>query len=152
MVRPLLRRVVYSLVLQSIEAYLAVLAILVGLPVLLEPRFTPGTVNSLFPTWMIIVWAGGLVVGGIVTLAAILSTNYRIERMGVSILWATTLTYALALSRALPNSLLPFMTYGMFALSMMARYWVLGRLLRMNSNLARLRKQVAALEKEIGES
>ncbi len=151
MVRPLVRRVIYSLVLQSVEAFLAVLTVLVGLPVLIRPDlFVPATINEILPPVFVTAWAVGLVVGGLTTLGAILFSSYRVERIGVAVLAGTTAIYSIALSGNLPTATLAMATYGMFALAMAARYWVLGRLLRMNGRLSKLRKRVAELEEEIG--
>ncbi len=151
MVRPLVRRVVYSLVLQSVEAFLALLTVLVGLPVLIRPDlFVPATISEILPEWFVATWAIGLVVGGVTTLASIVFSNYRVERMGVAILGGTTAVYSIALSGNLPTSTLAAATYAMFALAMAARYWVLGRLLRMNGQLSKMRKRIAELEDEIG--
>jgi hypothetical protein len=150
--RPFLRRVIYSLVLQSVEAFLAVLTILVSLPILLSPKeFTPNTVQALLPQWLVWTWAIGLLLGGLTTLTAILKNSYRLERIGVATLAGTSSIYAIALSGSLPTTWLAMLTYIMFALAMMARYWVLGRLLRMNSNLAKMRRRIQKLEDEIGE-
>ncbi len=151
MVRPLVRRVVYSLVLQSVEAFLAALTVLVGLPVLIRPDlFVPRTINEILPPAFVYAWAIGLVIGGSTTIVAIVLNSYRIERMGVAILGGTTAVYAIALSGNLPVSTLAMMTYAMFSAAMAARYWVLGRLLRMNGQLSKMRRRIAELEQEIG--
>lgn len=146
-IRTALRRAVHSLVLQSIEAFIALLCVMVGFPLLLAPeRMSPQSVEALLPPILVIVWAAGLAVGGMVTLAAIVADNYRIERIGIAILWGTVTVHAIALTAVLPHGFFAMMTYIFFALTLMARYWVVGRLIKISAALASMRNRISDLE------
>lgn len=125
-----LRRVFYSLVLSSIEAFVAILGVVSGLPVLFNPEaLAPTSILRLLPPFAVLAWGAGLALGGALSLAGILSVQYRIERIGTMLLALTSGIFALALSLFLPRSLIFFLIYVLFCLAMVARYWVLGRLI-----------------------
>jgi hypothetical protein len=132
------RRVFYSVVLTSVEFFLAVIALLSGIPVLLDPfslTFVSNSVQQLMPLWMVDAWALQLVVGGVITMSGILRGDFRTEQIGVMLLLGGAFVYMVALAPLLPNAIMVFVTYALFTLAMLARYWVLGRLIRLTGRL-----------------
>lgn len=139
---PFWRRVFYSVVLTSVEFFLAIVSVLTGLPVLLDPiglSLVPGSLTHLLPTWMVDLWGLQFAVGGGLTVTGIARGDFRLEQMGVMLLLSGAFVYMLALITILPASWVAFVTYVMFVLAMAARYWVLGRLIRLTG---RLKKKV----------
>lgn len=125
------RRAFFSVVLASVEFFVAFLAVVGGLPILLNPAaLAPNSIVSLMPLWMVYVWGGGLVLGGVLSIAGILLFSYRTERMGAITLAMTAFIFCVALAAFLPSSWLAFVTYLVFTLAMLARYWVLGQVLK----------------------
>jgi presenilin-like A22 family membrane protease len=138
------RRVFYSIVLTSVEFFLAAVAILTGLPVLLDPfslSLVPGSVTQLLPQWMVIMWGGQALAGGGLTITGITMGDFRIEQIGVLLLFGAAFIYSCALFTILPGSWVALVTYILFTLAMAARYWVLGKLIRLTG---RLNKKVNA--------
>lgn len=124
------RKVLYGLAITSIEAFLALACLLTGLPVLIDPtRFAPVSIRAL-DAWLIYPWGVGMLTGGTLTLSGIVSSHFRVERMGIAILAFVAFTYIFALFTALPASLFVVMSYALFSLAMLARYWVLGRMIK----------------------
>lgn len=136
------RRVFYSVVLTSVEFFLALICIFAGLPVLLDPftlSLVPDSVTHLLALWMVDVWGVQLTLGGGLTVFGIVKDDYRIEQIGVLFLGSGAFVYMLALIAILPGSWVAFITYLFFVLAMIARYWVLGRLIKATG---KLRKKV----------
>lgn len=135
-----LRRIFYSVVLTSVEFFLAVLALLSGVPVLLDPvglSLVPNSLAAFLPHWMVIFWGGMLTAGGTTTIAGITMGDYRIEQIGVLFLLAAAFVYAIALVSILPGSFVALITYILFVLAMTARYWVLSKLIRLTGRLVK---------------
>ena len=134
------RRIFYSVVLTSVEFFLAVVAVLVGLPVLIDPfhlTLVPGSIAQLLPLWMVDLWGFQMTVGGGLTMGGIIKGDFRIEQIGVMFLATGAFVYMLALLSILPGSWAAFVTYALFALAMIARYWVLGRLIKLTGRLTK---------------
>lgn len=132
------RRVFYSIVLTSVEFFLAVLCLIVGVPVLLDPitlSLVPGSLAQLLPQWMVILWASQMTLGGGTTIAGITTADFRIEQIGVLLMLSGAFVYTLALLTLFPASFMALVTYLLFVLAMAARYWVLGRLIKMTGRL-----------------
>jgi len=132
------RRVFYSVVLTSVEFFLAVVALIAGVPVLLDPislSLVPGSLAQLLPQWMVVLWGVQMVTGGAGTMAGIVTGDFRIEQIGVMLLLGGAFIYSLALALFLPASFMAFVTYILFVLAMIARYWVLGKLIKMTGKL-----------------
>lgn len=124
------QRVFYSLVLTSIEAFLAILVMLVGVPLLINPAvIAPTSVLALMPLWMVYLWGAGMVAGGGLSLTGIVTSQYRVERIGVLFMAMVAVVFVVALVPLLPAATVPLTTYVFFALAMIARYWVLGRII-----------------------
>lgn len=139
------RRVLYSLALASLEALIAVLSVLGGLPILIDPSsVAPTSITALLPHWMVRTWGAGLVLGGVTSLWGIVGDQYRIEQIGCVTLASVTFTYALALLPFLPASLLIMFTYVLFSIALMARYWVLGKVIKIIKDVRR-----STLEREV---
>lgn len=120
-----------ALILTSIEAFLAVLCLLVGIPILFNPEaLAPGSVLTLLPGWSIYPWGVCITLGGAVGLLGIMFSEYRLERIGVLLLGASMGVYSFALVGALPASFVGLLTFAFFSLAMSARYWVLGKLVK----------------------
>lgn len=132
------RRVFYSVVLTSVEFFLAIVAILAGVPVLLDPfslSLVPQSIAHLMPLWMVDVWGVQMFLGGGITITGILKGDFRIEQIGVFLLIGGSFIYSLALLALLPGSWVAFITYILFGSAMVARYWVLGKLIRLTGRL-----------------
>lgn len=132
------RRVFYSIVLTSVEFFLAIIALIAGLPVLLDPislSLVPGSLVQLLPQWMVILWGTTLTLGGATTITGIVSGDFRTEQIGVLLLLSGAFVYTMALTTLLPGSFMAFCTYILFCLAMAARYWVLGKLIKMTGRL-----------------
>ena len=132
------RRVFYSIVLTSVEFFFAVVAILTGVPVLLDPialSLVPGSLSKLLPIWMVDLWAGQFFLGGAITIWGITASDFRVEQIGVLFLMTGAFVYTLALLTILPGSWVAFITYILLVLTMAARYWVLGRLIKLTGRL-----------------
>jgi hypothetical protein len=132
------RRVLYSVVLTSVEFFLAVVAVLVGVPVLIDPvalSLASGSLVHLLPFWLVDLWGGQFTLGGLITIWGITTSDFRIEQIGTLLLMTGAFVYALALSFILPASWIAFVTYLLFVLAMGARYWVLGRLIKLTGRL-----------------
>lgn len=133
---PWYRRVLMALVLTSVEAFVAVLALLAGVPILFDPAsLAPTSVLRLLPVWAVYCWGAGMTIGGIGTFMGIVLEEYRLERIGVLALASTVTIFFLALIGFLPGSFVALLTFGLFSLSMYARYWVLGELIKVREEL-----------------
>ncbi len=132
------RRIFYSVVLTSVEFFLAIVAILAGIPVLLDPiglSLVAGSLAKLLPFWLIDLWGLQFLLGGGITVWGIVAEDFRAEQIGVLLLMTGAFVYALALTTLLPGSWIAFVTYILFVLAMAARYWVLGRLIKLTGRL-----------------
>lgn len=142
------RRIFYSVVLTSVEFFLAVIAVLAGVPVLLDPfslSLVPSSIAQLMPIWMVDLWGAQMVLGGGTTITGIIKGDFRTEQIGVMLLISGAFVYTLALAFLLPGSWVAFATYVLFVLAMVARYWVLGRLIKLTGRLSyRARKESKA--------
>src|SRR6185369_4072883 len=129
------RRVFYSIVLTSVEFFLAIVAVLTGIPVIIDPvglSLASGSLVKLLPFWLVDLWAGQFLLGGGITIWGIVGSDFRMEQIGVLLLLSGAFVYALALTTLLPGSWIAFVTYMLFVLAMAARYWVLGRLIKLS--------------------
>lgn len=126
------RRVAHALASSSVEAFLAVLCILAGVPILLQPdSLAPGSLLATLPFYMVYVWAGTLTLGGLLTLIGIAWRVYRIEQAGVALLCGMAGVYSLALiGMGSSGTFVAALTYALFSLAMGARYLVLDKLAR----------------------
>lgn len=134
------RRIFYSVVLTSVEFFLALIAVFAGIPVILDPfalSLVPGSLTKLLPIWMVDLWGAQFLLGGGTTMWGIATSDFRIEQIGVLLLLCGAFVYALALVTLLPGSWVAFITYVAFAMAMAARYWVLGRLIKLTGRLKR---------------
>jgi hypothetical protein len=143
------RRVLYSIVLTSVEFFLAVVAILVGVPVILDPftlSFVAGSITRLLPVWMVDLWAAQFMLGGGITIWGITSGDFKVEQIGTLLLMTGSFVYAIALSTLLPTSFIAFVTYVLFVFAMGARYWVLGKLIKLTGRLNKRAKHDAEVK------
>lgn len=133
---PVFRRMFTALILTSAEAFLAVLALLAGIPILLNPTaLAPTSILALLPVWAIMGWGAGMTIGGFASFIGIILEEYRLERIGVLALGSTVFIFSLALINFFPGSLFVFVTYVLFGLAMAARYWVLGKLIKIRERV-----------------
>jgi hypothetical protein len=138
------RRIFYSIVLTSVEFFLALICLFAGIPVLLDPftlSLVPASITHLLPIWMVDLWGLQLVLGGVTTMVGIARGDFRIEQIGVMLLLGAAFVYTFALMLLLPTSWVVFITYVLFSLAMFARYWVLGRLIKLTGRLAQFKKE-----------
>jgi hypothetical protein len=89
------------------------------------------------PVWMVDMWGFQLVAGGLVTVTGISKGDFRLEQIGVLLLFGAAFVYSIALLMLLPTSWVVFITYVLFSLAMFARYWVLGRLIKLTGRLVK---------------
>jgi hypothetical protein len=87
---------------------------------------------------MVDLWGGQFLLGGGMTIAGIVMGDFRIEQIGVMILGTGAFVYTLALLTILPGSWVAFITYILAVLAMAARYWVLGRLIKLTGRLNKI--------------
>jgi len=121
-------RVIRAFADTSMEAYLAFLCLLGGLPMLFDQTLAPGSLLALLPPWLILIWAVILVIGGVLVLLGIGKPWLLLERAGISLLGGGAFVYAIVLfAYAASGGLLVFLTYGLFALAALGRYRYLGR-------------------------
>jgi hypothetical protein len=138
------RRVFYSVVLTSVEFFFAIVAILTGIPVLLDPvglSLVPGSLAKLLPFWMVDLWGAQFLLGGATTVWGISASDFRIEQIGVLFLMTGAFVYTLGLITLLPASWVAFITYILLVFTMAARYWVLGRLIKLTGRLKKKYRQ-----------
>lgn len=127
----LLKRIIPALVLTSVEAFVAIVCVISGLPILVRPELlAPNPAIALFPGWTIYLWAVGLVVGGTLALTGIVFSEYRLERIGVLALTSTVGSFSFALFDDLPESFVTLLIFLLFTLAMAARYWTLGKMIK----------------------
>ena len=127
------KAIAMALALSSVEAFLAILVLLAGVPILFAPEhLSPGSLLRTLPMFMVYGWAIGMVVGGILTLVGIGFRSYHVERAGVAQLAGVAFVYGLAMiaSAGFTAAFLPSLTYLLFGVAMVARYYVLGRVLK----------------------
>lgn len=120
-----------ALTLSSIEVFLALLSILVGLPILFSfGALAPTSLAAIgLEAWQLMLWGGTMAAGGFLSGAGIVIRQPRLERAGTVLIGAAVFVIALVL---LLNgaSFLGVTTYGLFAWAMLSRYYVLGRYLK----------------------
>lgn len=126
-----LRRIVQNLLLASVEAFLAVLVILVGIPILIAPNtLSPTSIATLLPLWGTYLWAACLILGGLLTLLGIAFWAIRLERAGVFLLGVVAAVFGMSILLTVgPGAFIGIVTYFAFALAMFSRYWFLGRMM-----------------------
>lgn len=129
------QRVLQAFILTSVEAFLAVICLIAGIPVLIDPStFAPASIRAL-SGWFVYPWAVGMLSGGGLTLLGIGKGTLRLERMGIAILGAVSFVMSIALFGAPVVSALGIVTYVAFTFAMVARYWVLGQLINHRNEL-----------------
>ena len=130
-VSSVLRRMLDAWRLNSATTFLAIVAVMTGVPILLDPGvLAPSSILNLLPLWGIYAWGIGLTVGGVAAVLGIFFEEIRLERIGVTALGVTSGIFALALIGFLPRSFSPFVTYSMFSITMWGSFWKLTRLIR----------------------
>lgn len=127
-----MRNMWHSVQSASIEVFIALLCILAGLPILLNPAvFAPVSVLAVLPVFLVMAWAVALVLGGLLTLVGILLSNVYIERAGLiliavgAFIFGTTILLVTGTTR-----LFSVGTYYIFSWAMGSRYLQLGKLLK----------------------
>jgi hypothetical protein len=116
----------------SIEVFIALLCLIAGLPILLNPVvYAPATLLAILPLFMVVGWGIALVLGGLLTLIGVLSSNVYIERAGLIMIaaGATILGTAILLTTGFTR-LFSVGTYYIFGWAMGQRYLELGRFLK----------------------
>jgi hypothetical protein len=129
--RGLLKRAYAAFAAESMVFLVAYLAIIVGLPILLNPGiFAPMSIQSGMPEWLVRIWGVDLLAGGMLSVSGLVSERPRIERAGLALLCAGAAIYAgLIILFGGWASLLPSLTYVLFAWSAALRYRKLGQVL-----------------------
>jgi hypothetical protein len=141
-----------ALRLESTTAFLAYLATIVGVPILISPNgFAPESVKQAFPTALIMWWGFALAFGGVATLVGLVWPTWysmRIEQIGLLFLSFGSGTYALALSSYGTGNgrFLTVLTFALFSLSCAVRYVELGKLAKAYSYAQELSKNQEGIE------
>lgn len=147
-------RTLRALSLESTTAFLAYLAVIVGVPILFNPGdFAPDTVKQAFPVALVIWWGFALAFGGITTLVGLVWPMWysmRIEQIGLLFLSFSSGTYSLALASYGTTSgrFLTVVTFALFSLSCAVRYRELGRLAKAYSYAQSLSKNQEGIEND----
>lgn len=116
----------YNYAFTSVESFLAVLCLLAGIPILISlTSLAPSSLLVVLPTWTVLAWASALVSGGLFTLVGVGIGDILVERSGVALLGSGAFVLCSAILLTAP-SLVGTLTYGLFGLAMVARYWTLG--------------------------
>jgi len=126
------RRLFKGLANASMEVFAAFLAVLGGLPILLNPGvYAPTTVLALFPIPIVFVWGAFLVAGGLLMLAGIALNNVYVNRAGLLLLASGS--FVMGTSIFLFTGVTRLLTVGiyyLFAWAMFARYQQLSQVLK----------------------
>lgn len=127
----LLKRAYAAFAAESMVFLVAYLAIIVGLPILVDPgTFAPMSVQTGMPDWLVRIWGADLLAGGLFSVSGLISERPRVERAGLALLCTGAGIYAgLIILFGGWASLLPAMTYAIFAWSAALRYRKLGMVL-----------------------
>ena len=117
--------------LSSIPAFLSVLCMLAGTPILISGgTLAPPALQAALPQGGLILWGAVIFLGGLAQLAGIVSEEARIERAGAILLAVGTGLLSVILVIAGIKSVLALFTYAAFSAAMFARYWALGQHLK----------------------
>jgi hypothetical protein len=127
-----LRRAYSAIGAESMVFLIAYLAIVAGLPIMIDPStFAPTSVQLNLSDWLVRTWGLALFVGGTFSGLGLATDRPRIERAGLALLSAGALIFSLVIvTYAGWAGLLPCLTYGLFAWSSVARYRKLGKVLK----------------------
>lgn len=147
-------RTLRALSLESTTAFLAYLATIFGVPILVNPtEFAPESVKQAFPLVLVMWWGLSLAFGGVTTLIGLVWPMWysmRIEQIGLLFLSFGSGTYALAITSYGSSSgrFLTALTFALFSLSCAVRYIELGRLAKAYSYAQRLSRNQEGMEND----
>lgn len=115
----------------SIEVFLALLCILAGLPIVLNPGvFAPASLLALLPLGLVLSWAGFMVIGGFLTVLGVLLLNPYVERSGLICLAAASFVMGVSVIFLVGYTrLFSAGIYLVMSLALYSRYRQLGKLL-----------------------
>lgn len=125
------RRAKIAFVSDSMVFFVVYLAILGGIPIIIDPvMFAPVSVQTFLTELITRMWGIDLLAGGFLCGAGLLTERPRIERAGLACLSTGALIYGLAIGiYGGLAALLPLMTYAFFSIAAVARYYKLGKVL-----------------------
>lgn len=125
------RRVLKAMQVSSLEIFIAVLCLVSGLPILINPVLFAPVVLAALPMALIIAWAVALVLGGGLMLGGVVSRNVYILRAGLILVSAAA--FVVGMLVLLISGYTRIFSVGVFFLfswSLGARYWELGKVLK----------------------
>lgn len=83
---------------EPFELFLAGIAVLNGVPLLLSDRVRAASIEALLPEWLVVAWGLELLLGGLLTAGGLLGRKPDVERVGLLLLGPAALVYGLAIS------------------------------------------------------
>jgi len=117
--------------LSSIPAFLSVLCMLAGTPILISGgTLAPPALQAALPQGGLILWGAVIFLGGLAQLGGIVSEEARVERAGAILIAVGTGLLSVTLIISGVTSILALTTYTLFSGAMFARYWALGQHLK----------------------
>jgi hypothetical protein len=135
------KNIFVALTLSSIEVFMAVLAVLSGVPITIgvllnNPALLPPSINAL--AWTVqLAWGLALTVGGTLMTRGIAFREIRLERGGAILTGSSAFVLSVAILFSGTASIIGILTFGLFAWAMLARFYVLGRYLKEIEHLKR---------------
>ncbi len=120
-----LKRSLYNIVLESSQLFISVLAFVVGFNAFfINPD---RAVYKLLPSWAFDMWAWSMMAGGVLIFLGIVALSREIERAGVAAIIGAATVYVIAMTTFHFFTIPDFSVWGALILSMLLRYWALGK-------------------------
>lgn len=114
---------------QPFEVFLSLVCLVSGAPLLFNGP-TPGTIEETLPGFLVTLWGIELVLGGGLTLAGLATRSVHTERLGLSLLAAASLVYAVVLvTVGWPDAIVAGGITAGFGFACTARFYSVGRTL-----------------------
>jgi hypothetical protein len=139
------QRITSSFRMYQFEVFVGWLALCIGIPTTLDPRFTPATLQDVYPDAILRLWAPILGLGGILKLWGLFRDNVHIRRAGLMLLGGATLVVTLSLFalflRGDVTRLLGIGIYGLFTLACYSRFRELGRVLAAQEHARQIERE-----------
>jgi hypothetical protein len=128
----LFKRAYNAFAAESMVFLIAYLAVLVGLPIIIDPvTFAPSSIQYGLSEWIVRLWGVSLLAGGLLSAGGLFTDRARVERAGLALLFTGAIIYAVLIVVYFTSwsILVPVLTYLLFAWSSIARYRKLGKVL-----------------------
>lgn len=122
-----LRLGILSLAHNSSQAFVSILAFVVGFRAMFLTVWETGSVYFLLPPWAFYIWAGGLMLGGVLVILGILFVSAHTERAGLSALVGAGSIYVISMIAFHFFTIPVFLIWMSLVIAMAVRYWALGQ-------------------------